>query len=79
MKDFSQKVLEEDIPHDWDAEETINFCLKQLHRDEKHNTDEEIVHSLTFEELIGALLVARNVIQEYDRCKEKLNESCLEQ
>jgi hypothetical protein len=43
-----------------DTLEAVDFCLQQLFRDRRHCIDEEVVAGLTFEELIGALLLSRD-------------------
>jgi hypothetical protein len=40
--------------------EAVDFCLRQLYCDRRHCIDEEVVAGLTFEELIGALLLSRD-------------------
>ena len=59
MKDFTQAVLEDGRP-DTTAEECVDFCLARLFEDDVHVTTDNVVEGLTFEELIGALLVARD-------------------
>ena len=49
-----------------DTAEAVEFCLRQLYRDRRHGIDDEVVAHLTFEELIGALLHARDIAK--DRC-----------
>ena len=41
----------------------VNFCLDQLYKDKTKSITDEIVQHLTFEELIGALLVARDELE----------------
>lgn len=62
MKDVTQQELEESRPH-IDVDEGIDGCLNALFKDKKHKTTEEIVRGLTFEELIGVLLLARDEIK----------------
>lgn len=62
MKDQSQRSLEADRPN-VPALDCVNFCLKQLYRDETKRMTDEVVHHLTFEELIGALLAARDKLE----------------
>ena len=56
----TQKELESGRPS-IDAAEAVSFCLTQLYRDREHTLDEEVCHNLTYEELIGALLLARDI------------------
>jgi hypothetical protein len=62
VKDFDQAALETGRPSGTPLD-LINFCLKALYNDRDHATHENIVRGLSFEELIGALLVARDSIQ----------------
>jgi hypothetical protein len=64
MKDFTQAQLEADRPH-IDAEDALDFCLGQLYADTEHRVGDDLVRGLTFEELIGALLVARDEVQAH--------------
>jgi hypothetical protein len=59
MKDSSQQALEEGRPAITGLH-GVESCLARLYADETKCTSEEIVGSLTFGELIGALLVARD-------------------
>lgn len=47
-----------------EAERAIAFCLGGLYADTSKRTVDPVVPSLTFEELIGALLLARDVIRQ---------------
>lgn len=62
MKDFTEEQYSADRP-DVDICDGLNFCLEQLFNDKEHGRDDEIVHSLTFEELIGVLLKAKDIIE----------------
>lgn len=63
MKDFTKKELEGSRPAG-EPVELIDFCLGRLYRDRRRQVTDEVVRGLTFEELIGALLVARDAIGE---------------
>jgi hypothetical protein len=63
MKDFTEEQYSESRP-DVDICDGINFCLKQLFKDKEHGRDDEIVDSLTFEELIGVLLKAKDIVDK---------------
>ena len=60
MKDKSKSELESVRPTQVTAIEAIEFALEQLYIDDVALIGNEIVSCLTFEELIGALLLARD-------------------
>jgi len=60
MKDKSREELESTRPRQITALEGIEFSLDRLYADRNHDIGDMIVHSLSFEELIGALLLARD-------------------
>lgn len=62
MMDCSQEALEESRPNIHPLE-AIDHCLYQLYKDTKHEVADSVVDSLTFEELIGALLLARDGVE----------------
>lgn len=43
--------------------DAVNFCINQLMKDRTHSTKDEVAPRLTYEELIGALLAARQEIE----------------
>lgn len=59
MKDLPEKELRESRP-DHDLAHTVIHCLTRLFADEVHNTTDEVVKGLSFEELIGTLLLAED-------------------
>ena len=63
MKDWREDFLRKGRP-DLSAEQTIGHCLKYLFADTTHNVTDEVVHGLTFEELIGALLQAEDLARD---------------
>lgn len=63
MKDYSKEALESSRPMK-SAYHCIGFCLKCLFEDSTHSTDDEVVTNLTFEELMGALLLAKDSLDE---------------
>jgi hypothetical protein len=71
MKGIKKEQLEETRPQQIDAEEGLDFCLNALYADKKHTIEEYVVHNLTYEELIGALLLARDTVKEHQRCLEE--------
>jgi len=83
VKDFEQDFLEESRPSQ-DTSDAVRFCLRQLFRDRKHRTFSMVTNSLSFEELIGALLLARDDIARIhvltafhhcEKCRKKVNSS----
>ena len=62
MKDFTEKELRQGRPNK-DAKDTIAFCLESLFLDKNHTISDRITDRLTYEELIGALLQAEDVIR----------------
>lgn len=73
MKDYTKEVLENKRPNK-SAEDAIEFCLNQLYADKEHVIGGKIVAKLTFEELIGALLLARDEISMLEDSIYTLNE-----
>lgn len=59
MKDASRTELERDRPK-VEALAAISHCLDRLFMDRRHGLADEVVERLTFEELTGALLLARD-------------------
>jgi hypothetical protein len=59
VKDYTREELE-DAPFLGDHPEWLQFCLDQLYADRQHRVTDEVVRNLTYEELIGALLVGRH-------------------
>ena len=57
MKDATRHTLEASRPG-LSALKTVKFCLERLYDDTHHSIIDEVVHNLTFEELIGTLLQA---------------------
>lgn len=70
MKDFRKADLEATRP-DTSVDETIAYCLRRLYADKQHTVTQEVVHGLTFEELIGTLLQARDL---YEQMQEMMEE-----
>lgn len=60
MKKISRQELEAYRPTNIMAHEAIEFCLEKLYADKMHEITDEIVHHLTYEEVIGAFLLARD-------------------
>lgn len=62
VKDYSKEVLESSRPQIV-AYEAVDFCIRQLYADRRHKLDDEVARRLTYEELIGALLAARDELE----------------
>jgi len=62
MKDYTEKELRQGRPNK-NPKDTIAFCLKCLFQDKNHKISDTITDRLTYEELIGALLQAEDVIR----------------
>ena len=62
MIDYTQSEIENNRPEK-SVYECINFCLSRLYKDRKHRVTDEVVNGMTFEELIGALLLAKDEIE----------------
>lgn len=58
MKTHTKEQLEASRPQ-VEKEDAIQFCLDRLYEDKEHYIEDEVVKGLTFEELIGALLLAK--------------------
>ncbi|MGD0534352.1 MAG: hypothetical protein ABR999_02780 [Methanoregula sp.] len=63
MKDFTRDQLRESRPT-VTAMEAVSFCLDALYTDRKHRIADEVVKNLTYEELIGALLLAEDLLKD---------------
>jgi hypothetical protein len=63
MKDYSQSELESSRPF-VGMTEAVEFCFECLVRDKKHYLSDEVVDELTFEGLVGALLLVRDHLKE---------------
>jgi hypothetical protein len=61
MNGATKEQLEAGRP-EIDALEAISFTLEQLYEDGSAHYTQEVTQDLTFEELIGALLAARDEI-----------------
>jgi hypothetical protein len=59
MKDYDQKELESGRPN-IELLEGLEYCLNALYRDNTKNFTDKIVDGLTYEELIGVLLLAKD-------------------
>ena len=65
MKDYTQEQLEASLPAE-SASECIDYCLSCLYADEIHYMTDLVAHDLTYEEVIGALLLGRDAIKQQE-------------
>lgn len=65
MKDYSKESLERSRPSH-SALECVNFCLNCLYEDKNLTISDTVGDMMTLEELIGALLQARDVLEEVE-------------
>ena len=63
MKDFTEAELTEGRPKE-SLETCIDRCLFQLFNDKNKVVQDDVVTGLTFEELIGTLLLTKDLIKE---------------
>jgi hypothetical protein len=66
MRDVERKHLERSRPQ-VPPLKAINHCLACLFDDEQHAASDKVVDKLTYEELIGALLLARDLAEDAGR------------
>lgn len=59
MKDVPIEIIESNRPA-IPLLEAVNFCLERLYEDRGHGFTDSIAKDLTYEEVIGALLLARD-------------------
>ena len=70
MKDYTQEELEMGPVTNISTEKAIEFCLKKLYEDKVYTVGEEIVKGLTFEELIGVLLMAKDALAAFESMEQ---------
>ena len=63
MKGFDKKELESGRPS-IDVLYGINYCLNALYAEPTKNMDDFAVKNLTYEEIIGVLLLAKDEIEK---------------
>ena len=63
MKGHSKKFLESSRPA-LPGEQTVKYCLKRLFQDKNKKLEDLVCDQLTYEELIGALLQARDIFED---------------
>ncbi len=71
MKGYTKAELEAERPS-ISSVEGLDFCLRQLYKDRKHRVTDEIVNYLTFEELIGALLLAQDALRRLESIEKDM-------
>lgn len=62
MKDHSKAALELYRPK-ISAIEAIDFCLNMLYEDDEHTVEDLVCFGLSYEEIIGALLLAKDAVE----------------
>ena len=77
MKDRSETELTDSRP-DMTTVEAIDFCLRSLYQDRKHSIFDQVANNCTYEELIGALLLAQDAVRELHDLKEEMEEQAPE-
>lgn len=63
MRDISKSEAEwarPSIP----ARQAINFCIRKLLADDEKSRTDEVVEGLTYEELLGALMLAKDLAED---------------
>lgn len=79
MRDYDEKMLRGYKPS-VSPSEAIEFCLEALCRDTVRKTTDEVCEHLTYEELLGALVLADEALKNYhqmmDENHEKVCEAC---
>jgi hypothetical protein len=65
MRDFTEAQIQKFRPNGT-AIHAINFCLARLFADKNHHLAHSVVFGLTYEELLNALLLARDVASRGD-------------
>lgn len=70
MKNRTVKELKSSRP-DLHLVHTVEHCLNRLYRDRKHGIEDEVAKGLTYEELIGCLLQARDMA--FAQIRKQLN------
>jgi len=71
VKDLTKEEIEAGRPG-YSALFCIDYALKALYEDDNHRFTDVIVRNLSFEELFGALLMARDEIIELQKENDEL-------
>ncbi len=65
MKDVATETALEGRP-DVGAAKAVNFCIQSLCNDNQHSREDKVAGNCTYEELLGALLLAADAIAELE-------------
>lgn len=68
MKDVTEEQWRAERPQGVTADEAIEYCLQMLFENQRKKSQDQIVPGLTFETLIGTLLLAQDVVTEHEEC-----------
>ncbi len=63
MKDLTKWTSDSEVKNLNDAEGRIGFCIEKLLADRQHSLSDEVVHGLTFEELLGGLAAGKAALE----------------
>ena len=63
MKDYTKEQFEKNRPV-VESKKAIDYCLNALYNDKEHVSLDEPIKGLTFSQLMGALIKARNIIED---------------
>jgi hypothetical protein len=66
MKGADQMLLEAGRP-ELPAHEVISYCLSRLYEDQDHRLTDFLAPDLTYEEVIGALLLGRDAVERVEK------------
>jgi hypothetical protein len=73
MKDTTKQRIEGSRPN-VSAEEAINYCLRKFVSDQEHEMEDMVCDELSYEEVIGALLLARDQVKLILRLERSIEE-----
>ena len=62
MKDYDKELVESARPP-MAPQEAISYCLHRLHEEKEHRMADLVAPQLTYEDLIGALLMGQDAIK----------------
>jgi hypothetical protein len=68
MKDVTEEQWRAERPQGVEADAAIEYCLKMLFENTRKRSQDVIIPGLTFETLIGTLLLAQDVVTEHEDC-----------
>jgi len=64
MKNITKSELESSRPEQFSGSEVLDYVLRKLYEDKTKELTDYVVNGLTFEELIGALLMGKDLQDE---------------